>query len=339
VPPTGGSPFSQVPVIESEIKVGELSIPRAWISAVQAGNRIFLAGGGAITPYNVIDILDMQTGNMEQAVLSQGRYGIGVAATGQQVFFAGGLTTAGWSVSTNRVDIYDLSTRLMSTANLSEARSFLSAVAVGNLVIFAGGLQQGGNLPSASVDLYHTETGEWSQARLGEARYGMGVFRMGNRVYFAGGVNRTGKSSAMDVYDIQTDQWTTVSLPRAVFKNHVIETGNSVFLVEEWSKKALVLDKVSGQWSDLTIMDHERHYMAVALSGEKILVMGGMYPAWQNTNLVEVFDTRTMSRKQSYLNYDILGAAVVSAGKFIYVAGGESETLGQVLSGIYKVVL
>lgn len=137
----------------------ELSQARDYLSAAASGNKIVFAGGrifagnGSGIPVKTVEIYDISTGLWKMATLSEARYGMAVAVSGNIILFAGGSVTV--QTCSKTVDIYNALTDSWSTAQLSEARTNLSAAAAGNKVLVAGGTLSGATvIVSKTVDVF-----------------------------------------------------------------------------------------------------------------------------------------------------------------------------------------
>jgi len=96
---------------------GNLSVPRAYVTAATAGNKILICRG-SFKSYKLrteqissrVDIYDMVSQNWSTAELSQGRHTMAVAVAGNKIFFAGGIILFNPNDygTTNTIDIYDV---------------------------------------------------------------------------------------------------------------------------------------------------------------------------------------------------------------------------------------
>lgn len=107
-----------------------------------AGNQALFTGGRA--PNNV-DLYDANTGTWKALTSPTSHQLNPVVASGNKVFFAGGLNN-----STGQVDIYNTATgQWTNGGNLSVVRYYAAGAAVGNKLLFAGGINN-----STVVDIY-----------------------------------------------------------------------------------------------------------------------------------------------------------------------------------------
>jgi hypothetical protein len=195
-----------------------LSKTRAGVAIVQAGGKVFFAGGasdaGSAELYGTsrVDIYDIATNSWTTAELSKARYGITAIAAGGKVFFAGGTSGERGGVAEayyNNVDIYDQNTNKWSVTYLSEKVTEVAAAVLNNKVYFAGGRGSTvvgnityNNFLSNKVDVYDMATGTWSGFTLRDAKSKISVVTYNNKVYFAGGIMSVGVATErIEVYD------------------------------------------------------------------------------------------------------------------------------------------
>lgn len=223
-------------------QVAQLSVARTDLSALAVGTKILFAGGADLqnnmplecVPSDVVDIYDVVSGTWSIANLSQARFAMASAVSGDKVFFAGGHIASG--EMSDRVDIYDNLTGIWSTATLSVPRAFYGGgVAVGDKVLFAGGQLPDGM--SNVVDIYDTVDDVWSTATISEARVGIQAAAVGNYAVFAGGGSAhltdlyyESASNTADVYDVLNDTWTDVNLNDERVNFVTLASGNQLFV-------------------------------------------------------------------------------------------------------------
>ena len=192
---------------------------RAYANIIGAGNKILVAGGvnGYSSTSNLdyffrsVDIYDVTTNSWSQANLSIARGGMGVAAAGNKIVFAGGYTkdTAYNVVLSKRVDIYDAITGTWSASELPAATNYSCAASSGNKILFARGQDISSGNISDVVDIYDVVTGIWSTSTLSEAKTQIAVGGTDNKIVFAGGWGGSnGFSKTVDIYDVTTGIWT-----------------------------------------------------------------------------------------------------------------------------------
>ena len=199
--------------------VGKLSKARSNIAVGASGNKIVFAGGWYwdmsynVINSNAVDIYDVSTGTWTKTTLSIKRENMAVAVVGDEIIFAGGVTTNG-SVVKN-VDIYDASTNTWSTTNLPTARYGMKSVVVGTNAYFAGGAF---DITENEVDVYNTVANSWSTIYLPVSLSAFSMSVINDRIYFAGGyISATSTyTDLVQVYDPATSGWSTeyLSIPR-----------------------------------------------------------------------------------------------------------------------------
>jgi N-acetylneuraminic acid mutarotase len=220
---------------------GSLSSPRIFLSAASLQNKVFFAGGSVpdrngnccvVSP--LVDIYDMSTGSWSQAMLSEPRSELGIAAGGNKILFAGGTGHSGQTGGyfSSRVDIYDVSTGQWSVAELSEARSHPYAAAAGDKILFAGGRKSNsGSGESKVVDIYDVTTGTWSTSMLSTDREGAAIAAVDKKIMIAGGHSaESGHLSSADVYDAATGKWETLQLSEARMQAAAAAAGNKLLV-------------------------------------------------------------------------------------------------------------
>lgn len=242
-----GTPFSftdQVDVFNTELNSwSNITLSKKKLTtAVTNGNKVFFAGGiifaslssGFLRTTDIVDIYNLESGELSTATLSKERGFLGTAAANDIVLFVGGQETGLGEVS-SVIDIYDSKMDSWSTAELSEPRAWVKAIALGDKIFIAGGVNENG--ASDRVDIYNTLDGSWSVANLSLARGGIGAAVIGEKIYFVGGGDGdietnffTSASSRIDIYDNFTDTWSTdeLSFPRL---NHVVTSVDNKLIV------------------------------------------------------------------------------------------------------------
>ena len=119
-----------------------LSEARDQLSATCAGSKVFFAGGNVSSgPYpnypivvDTVDIFDTAKGTWSTAHLSQARYHLVAAASGNKAFFAGGYTGSAYS---NVVDIYTLQN--YGTITSTQAWTLVDNTSVAGRMLLSGG--------------------------------------------------------------------------------------------------------------------------------------------------------------------------------------------------------
>jgi hypothetical protein len=187
-----------------------LSVPRMYLASARNGNLIAFGGGvntnlHEFAIYANVDILDIETGQMNYTHMTVSRYLHAMASVGPYILLAGGVNYFGYIKS---VDIYD--TRHRNFTNfpngLTRPRAILAGAATPTKAFFAGGFD-GGVL--SDVDMFDSVTGLFSPVTpLKEGRYsliGVGVLDF---AMFGGGRRRDGVNPSGSKYvDIYEDKF------------------------------------------------------------------------------------------------------------------------------------
>ena len=196
--------------------VGSLSEKRKVSGVAFLGNKIFLAGGryqptGPGPNFTSrVDIYDVVTKDWSTSELSQKKWGVAAAVSGNKVFFGGGTALQGNASATTRVDIYDIVDQKWSTAELPKAGQY-TAVAQGNKVLFAGG---------TAVYMYDYLSEKWSSKTLSQPRVSITATSVGGIVYFSGGATSSVGGTPfnnIDMYEPKTNSWSVSSMSKAKY--------------------------------------------------------------------------------------------------------------------------
>lgn len=279
--------------------------------------------------------------------LSQTRFRIAVASSGNKVLFAGGnLPDGSYSLGTSRVDIYDRVTNTWSTAELSQGRGGMATVVLGNKIFFGGGYKDG-NRTSSRVDIYDAATNTWTTDNLSLDRTEMAAAAAGNKVLFAGGVHAedgywfggTTFTERVDIYDAVTNTWSAAALSehiRASMSATVI--GGKIYFAGgtgNWSlydlgstSKIDIYDVASGSWSQSSLSEGRGFHASIAVNNKNYWA-GGLNGDGNPKNSVEIRDANTQTSTTACLfqpNTDF--KAVLQNNKIIFFTG-PSQYVGQ----------
>ena len=133
---------------------------------------------------------------------------MGIIASGNEIFFAGGQTSYS-GTTTSKIDVYNTNTLTWRTLSLSVARKAVAVAAVGNYVAFAGG--QGTYLYN-TVDIYSTSDNQWSTKSLSSTRYGAVGLGVGSKMVFVGGYDDVDDAmNDVDIFDTSNSFSRTVT--------------------------------------------------------------------------------------------------------------------------------
>jgi len=332
------------PLISAQlIQVGYLSVARAGMASVSAGNKIFFAGGyNASGMSSRVDVYDVATNQWTTAELSIPRSDISAIASGDKVFFAGGYTSS--SNRSARIDIYNTSTQTWSTAELSQARNIIVTATVGSKVFFAGGYT--GNGASGNIDIYDASINLWSIATLSETRRDFTATTAGNKIYFAGGWNGIDGSVAstkIDIYDNATNSWTisSMSSPKAYFasfyKNGKIYWAGGADYID-WAnditlKCEVEIRDVNTQLSTFTNLSQPNWLFNAYEMDNKIVLP--IVSWWNQLQRFDIYDMSANNWSIAVLNQllDYHYTTFISKNNIIYITGGFRDNGGN--GGLY----
>ena len=295
-------------IVSQGWSTAELSAPRWNIATVTAGTKVFFAGGvyyddgdnGIST--NVVDVYDAATNQWTTTQLSDARHGIAAATIGDKVFFAGGQTGDGITMS-DKVDIYNLSTNSWSTTVLSQPRQYITAVTTNNKIYFAGGNSGYNILPttmleavaSNRIDVYDYSSNSWSIDSLMEARYHIAGIKQDNKIYWAGGWKTNPTSMALENFSCSVE----------------IKDANT-------------------QNTSIGFLNQPRSYFvnggqnAVAKNNRIIFFNGSRYlnSLDLHKNKFDIYDPINNTWSVGLLPVTIEAASIISVNNTVYVAGG-----------------
>lgn len=328
---------------------GTLSKPRFGFTVVSAGNKILFAGGNSISMNGRsggetrVDIFDIGTKTWSTAELSVPRFDITAIATGNKVFFAGGMSGEIGDASEvyhSTVDIYDVTTNTWLVTNMSEKKYSTAAASVGNKVFFVGGIGTNtvgnttyfGHLKN-KVEIYDLSTNTWSVSTIGEAKSGISAVTLNDKIYLAGGyLDGIYKfSSVIDIYNNATGGWSasTLSEPKQV---PGIGIGNKIYYMGGWNGKELCKVEIKDITTQTSSFDYLSDVGALQpfLQSNKIIC-----PRWNRK--FDIFDLNTNMWSVAVLPSPTKIGPLVSVNNTIYMAGEVSVPNGNILSiEVYK---
>jgi hypothetical protein len=277
-------------LISQSWSTAELSVARALISVVAAGNKIFFAGGRTTaSALNTVDIYDVYTGTWSTSALSVAGQLISSATLGNKVFFAGGDGANSPLVRSRIVDIYDLTTRTWSTAPLSESKNYVSAVTANNKLYFAGGENSG------LIDIYDNATNSWSTSQMQEGKMGYAAVSVSNKIYWAGGVYNARESCTVEIRDVVTGSTSIqyLSKPLSWWNNTgrdaVVKDNKIIFFRgSEAGKEFDIYDIASNSWS-IGVFPFTVEGACIISVNNTVYLAGGVIDG-SETNLVWTLD-------------------------------------------------
>lgn len=273
-PPTspGLHPSSRVDIYDISTNTwstAELSEARWGLTAAAAGNKVYFAGGTAVsgtrpTQTSRIDVYDLAADSWSTLELPRpGWYSSVVGAGG--IYFAGG----------SAIDIYDPSSNTWSSKSLSQPRYQITATNMQGKLFFAGGSSSiNGGTAYSTIDYYDPTFNSWFQDQLSKPKYGMAGQGMRGQNVWAGGIVGNGMTNEVeiratatrfaclfqsnsfsqysvarsgnnyvffvwggaaknkfDIYDALNDTWTIGQLDQIVSPSFVITVNNTIYVV------------------------------------------------------------------------------------------------------------
>ena len=318
---------------------GQLSTPRAQLSAAAAGRFTLFAGGYDASGHDS-DRVDLFDGDKwSTASLSTGR-GLMVGASVSHAGSNFALFAGGRHAKANRsavVDIFNDQNGSWTQAHLSQARAMISAVTHNGLVYFAGGeLYENSSAPSIHecsdvVDVWNVSSNTWSTLTLSQPRKKLGAAATGNLVLFAGGfLSGVGSVATVDIWDTMANSWGLAQLSTPRFRHQAVSLGPLALFISgqgcDWTcATADVYDSRTATWT-ITNMSQGRYEFSAVVVGESVVVAGGKQPRPRgiNPNLVEVFELSTGRFRSS---------ATVLASPRYFLAGAINQPLKTALFG------
>ncbi|CAL8069218.1 unnamed protein product [Orchesella dallaii] len=164
---------------------------------------------------------------------------------------------------------------------------------------------------SSSCLVFNTDNHSWkSITPLDTTRSNMGIAVLDNKILVAGGTSKSAKRPVLETvvcYDPALDSWTawkSLPTPRAFCSMGIV--GGKVYIVggagmKDLSKRKntslaeiLRYEDVVKEWVEVASLYNPRHGHASAVSGENILIVGGVSSHFMGPlSSVEVFSTVT----------------------------------------------
>ena len=323
----------------------QLTPGRCQITGIGNFDRAMAVGGFDANNYDTYDILDYRRGDgtyNNDLLLTEARYKLACAISGNKLFTAGGARNYDAAMS-DMVEVFDLSgNSLLSEEQLSVARMELSAAAVGDKVLFAGGLfmtYTGSAFvltgSSDVVDIYDVPTGTWSVEHLSQARGGMSCAVLGGKAYFAGGYRGNNiASDRVDIYDAATGTWSTDTLSQArAFFGGGVAVGGRVFFAggtredEHNSDRIDIYDPATDAWTTAAL-SVPRCGVQAAVTGDFALFAGGGdddMPNWSfltASDRVDIYNAGTDQWSTANMSSERVNFAAAASGNQVYLFGG-----------------
>jgi N-acetylneuraminic acid mutarotase len=324
----------------------ELPVPRQEVAYVQAGGKLYLAGGKS----DVQQVYDPATNTWSTVAPLPAPTPldhIQAAAVNGKIYYIGGLT--GWpGPSVGSVYIYDVASNTFSTgAPMPSGRDRgAGGIAVYNGKIYiAGGLHAG--ITVGYFDVYDPATDAWSSLpALPHRRDHFQAAVIGNRFWAIGGriSSASQRVSYNEAYDFSTGTWLTGFAPlptlrggfaTAAFGTEVVtiggEGGGSTFNTVE------AYNTATNTWRTLTPMPTARHGIQAAIwNGSAYIAGGGLKQGGgAPTDVQEVLSLGTsfrpdaqvkLSGDASFVGANVYDASGASATRAVTAAAGTTKT-------------
>lgn len=311
------------------IPLGVLSIPREYVCAATAGNKILFAGGATQTGPSLIassrvDIYDTSTHSWSTAELSRPQAGLIATSLGSKIYFVDGYIN-----NSSRIDIYDASTNTWSTAELSTGRCLLAAGSAANKIVFAGGIDPFGD----KINIFDTSTNTWSTVNLTEPRAGISATSIDHKLFFSGGMRNSGEiSNNVDIYDAAANVWSAIAMSEPRYYHTSIAAANLLF----WAGGCSSLDSDgeliannSVEIYNITTGGRIHHQLTrnpfyTTIINNTVLVF---YPFLGSSHSIDVYDINTQTWSVRYISFSVPTAigwprSIIGAGNKIFIAEG-----------------
>ncbi|MEP6617240.1 MAG: PKD domain-containing protein [Ginsengibacter sp.] len=312
------------------VPFGALSIPRDFVCAATAGNKVVFAGGNAATGISSrVDIYDIITQSWSTAELSIPRSYLVAATLGSKIFFTD---------NSRLVDIYDAGTNKWSTTSLNVGRNGISSGAAGNKVVFAGGILFSGK----DVDIYDDNTNTISTYSLSTPRSDISTAVAGKKIYFSGGVNPDGQSfsNTVNVFDASNNSWSEITMLQPRWKHASIAADNKIFWAgghsavsangDAISNPSVEVYDINSNKSSNHPLDHTPYFAGIVEN--KIIFLA---PFLAKSFPIDIYDINSKTWSVCYVANEIWresgwSRSIVAAGNKIYIVGWDA---GDPISG------
>jgi hypothetical protein len=308
--------------------------------------------------YNIFDLVTQTWSKSSEYLMTPRKYGASIIASGNRIFYAGGLQSnpPNYSAVFPDVNIYDVTNNTWSSAKLSAGGANIAAAVAGNKVLFAGGLRDHPDKiakPSAIVDIFDLSTNTWSVTSLSQGRSDISVVSSNGKIYFAGGssgdnaiMGFLGATNAIDIYDYATNTWTVSVLAEDKTYLAGIAVGNKIYWAgglgpwEDWEQSVEIRDIQTQQSSRACLLQTKfwwANQKGAAFINNKIVFFTGVAVSNSGYNTrFDIYDVNSNSWLVGQLPVDIGGASIFSYNNTIYVVGGMVN--GAVSTRIWKLV-
>lgn len=230
---------------------------------------------------------------------------------------------------------------------MDEGRAFFQAAAVGPMIYVGGGSGIVG--PSSDFSSYDSRADFWRALQpLPAALEFFGMAALGGHIYVAGGVSEDEDTQSLEVskrvwsFLPEERVWASLAdLPAPRAEHALVAAGGTLWVVGgrgEGAETLLSYDFDSEEWQDAGALPELRRRAAVAVSGNLLLVTGGLDATNRPSRRVDIFDIETKRWRQGpALPIALSGhaAAVLGEGQ-LHVAGGATDD-GRTISGTHYI--
>jgi N-acetylneuraminic acid mutarotase len=218
-------------------------------------------------------------------------------------------------------------------------RMAVACAVVEGKVYVIGGIIKKGEITSV-VEEYDPSADKWiSRASMPTPRCMASAVTINKKIYVLGGRNESGITDAVEVYDPARDSWKKVTvMPQARWNHMVAELQGKLYVIggivgtgdsRRSIDKVQIYDPTTNSWKSGQSMPTSRQGAAIAVTQEKIYIIGGRRGAGRSgtaTNIVEVYDPIADSWSSvEPAQYRRTEARAVVVKNRIYVIGGASE--------------
>jgi len=309
------------------VTVTPMTTPRAAFGLAAIGSKLYAVGGypavGGSTAATFLasaEALDTVAGGGWEAVtpMTTPRAAFGLAAIGNKLYAAGGITNMHNLSTLASVEVFDTQVggSWVQIAPMITARAYFGLAAIGNKLYAAGG----GTLRDdwkASVEVFDTQTGgSWKQiAPMTTTRAYLSLAAVGNILYAAGGCDDTACKSveALDT-NASVLPWTIVApMTEPRYEHSLTAIGNKLYAVGG-AKQTGTSDNfplastetlntgrrstMGIDWEQIAPMTYRRFCFGLAAVGNMLYAAGGT-DSYNTFVSVEVLDTAGRSETAS----------------------------------------
>jgi hypothetical protein len=298
-------------------------------TSASVGNEIFFGGGNLDT--STVEIYNTNTNTWRREQLSAGRNQISHVSNDRYIVFAGGKIGA---TAQTTVDIYDTVTRTWNTTNLSRIGSGMTGTSIGNVFYFVLGKEAISTVVDiiTITDITDITT---STETLPTAQNIISATSLNGKAYFIGGY------SSSDVYIFDGVSWTTDSI--SVARHGISSTSVNNILIAcggyagGFRNDVDIYNSITGNWIISTLSNTAVNCNVVPLNDNAFMCSGGLNTTKINnvnifrmdesfTNKVDIYQPVLNKWTQATLSLARSDTTSVSCGKYVFIAGGRTNT-------------